>query len=129
MFSALAKGSVSIPVLRSLWLLPLRVMTFGVVDDAVDHRRSDDLVTENVAPAGEGQVAGQDQRGVFVAGRDELEEQVRGGLLEGDLADFFDDQEPVASQPGELLGEPSGVMGGLESGDPLGRGREQDPMA
>jgi hypothetical protein len=33
----------------------------GVVDDAVDHRGGDDLVTEDVAPAGEGQVAGQDQ--------------------------------------------------------------------
>ncbi len=45
----------------------------GVVDDAIDHRRGDDLVTEHVAPASEGQVAGQDQRGVLVAGRDELE--------------------------------------------------------
>ena len=33
----------------------------GVVDDAVDHRGSDDLVTEHAAPAAEGQVAGQDQ--------------------------------------------------------------------
>ena len=39
-----------------------------VVDDAVDHRGGDDLVAEDVSPAGEGQVAGQDQRGVFVAG-------------------------------------------------------------
>ncbi|HZJ04368.1 MAG TPA: recombinase family protein [Nocardioidaceae bacterium] len=42
----------------------------GVVDDAVDHGRRDGLVDEDVAPAGEGQVAGQDQGGVFVAGRD-----------------------------------------------------------
>jgi hypothetical protein len=40
----------------------------GVVDDPVDHRGCDDLVAEDVSPAGEGQVAGQDQRGVFVAG-------------------------------------------------------------
>ncbi len=60
------------------------------MDDAVDHGGGDDLVSEDVSPAGEGQVAGQDQRGVFVAGADELEEQVRGVLLEGDVADFVD---------------------------------------
>ena len=40
----------------------------GVVDDAVDHRGGDGLVAEDAAPAGERQVAGEDQRGVFVAG-------------------------------------------------------------
>ncbi len=55
----------------------------GVVDDAVDHRGGDDLVSEHAGPGTEGQVAGQDQRGVFIAGRDELEEQVRCVLFEG----------------------------------------------
>ena len=55
----------------------------GVVDDAVDHRGGDGLVAEDVSPAGEWQVAGEDQRGVFVAAGDELEEQVRGVLFEG----------------------------------------------
>jgi hypothetical protein len=54
-----------------------------VVDDAVDHRGGDCLVSEHAAPAGERQVAGEDQGGVFVAGGNELEEQVRGVLLEG----------------------------------------------
>ena len=69
----------------------------GVVDDPVDHRGGDDLVAEHVAPAGEGQVAGEDERGVFVADADELEEQVRGVLLEGDVADLVDDDEAVAA--------------------------------
>jgi hypothetical protein len=69
----------------------------GVVDDAVDHGCGDTLVSEDVSPAGEGQVAGQDQAGVFVAGADELEEQVRGVLFEGDVADFVDDDEAVAA--------------------------------
>src|SRR5215211_3353547 len=55
----------------------------GVVDDAVDHGGGDGLVAEDVSPAGEGQVAGEDQRGVFVAAGDELEEQVGGVLFEG----------------------------------------------
>jgi hypothetical protein len=40
---------------------------FCVVDDAVDHGGGDGLVSEDVSPAGEGQVAGEDERGVFVA--------------------------------------------------------------
>ena len=50
---------------------------------AVDHRRGHDFIAEHVAPAGEGQVGGRDQRGVFVAAGDQLEEQVRRVLLEG----------------------------------------------
>jgi len=61
-----------------------------VVNDPVDHRGGDGLVSEHVAPAGEGKVAGQDQRGVFIARGDELEEQVRGVLLERDVAHFVE---------------------------------------
>jgi hypothetical protein len=39
-----------------------------VVDDPVDRSGGDGLVAEHTSPAAEGQVAGQDQRGVFVAG-------------------------------------------------------------
>lgn len=39
----------------------------GVVDDAVDHGRGDDLIAKYVAPASEGQVRGQNQRGMLVA--------------------------------------------------------------
>ena len=67
------------------------------MDEAVDHRRGHGLVTEDSAPAAEGQVAGEDQLGVFVAAGDELEEQVRGVLLERDVADLVDDQEAVAA--------------------------------
>jgi hypothetical protein len=70
------------------------------VDDAIDHGSGDGLVTEHPSPAREGQVAGQDQRRVFVAGRHELEEQVRGVLFEREVADFVDDDQPVAAQPG-----------------------------
>jgi hypothetical protein len=95
-----------------------------VVNDAVDHRGSDDLVAEHVAPAGERQVAGQDQGGVFVAAGDELEEQVRGVLLERDIADLVDDNPPVTAEPDEFIGEPGGVVSGLQAPDTLNRGGE-----
>ena len=61
-----------------------------MVNDSVDHRGGHDVVTEDVAPSGEGEVAGQDQRCVFVTAGDELEEQIRGVLFERDVADLVD---------------------------------------
>ena len=51
-----------------------------MVDEAVDHRGCDDVVGEDFAPAAEGLVGGDDQRGPFIAAGDQLEEEV-GGLL------------------------------------------------
>jgi hypothetical protein len=62
-----------------------------VVDESVDHRGGDGVVSEDFAPSGR-TLAGHDQGCSFVAGRDELEEQVRGFVFEGDVADFVDDQ-------------------------------------
>jgi hypothetical protein len=76
--------------------------------------------TEDTAPAAERQVRGEDQRGVLVAAGHELEEQIRGVLLEGEVADLVDDDQPVASQPDELVGEPATRMA-LEA--------RQDPVA
>jgi len=66
------------------------------VDDAVDHCGGDGLIAEDAAPAAEGQVRCQDQRGVFIATADELEEQVRGVLLERQVPDLVDDDQTVA---------------------------------
>ena len=71
-----------------------------MVDDAVDHGGGDGLVAEDTAPAAERQVRCEDQRGVLVAAGHELEEQVRGVLLEGQVADLVDDDQPVTSKPG-----------------------------
>jgi hypothetical protein len=102
---------------------------FGVVDEPVDHGGGDDLVAEDLAPAAERLVAGDDERGAFVAAADELEEQVRGLGLERDVADLVDDQQRVAAQPSQLVLQPAGVVGVGQAGDPLGCGREQHPMA
>jgi len=50
---------------------------FGVVDEAVDHRGGDDVVGEGFAPPTSGQVGGDHDGCLFVAGFDELEEEVR----------------------------------------------------
>lgn len=47
---------------------------FGMGDEAVDHRCRDDIITECLAPATEGQVAGDRDRALLVTTGDELEE-------------------------------------------------------
>ena len=66
---------------------------------------------------------------MFVAAGDELEEQVRGVLFEGEVADLVDDDQAVAAQSGEFGGELPGAVGVGESGDPVGSGGEQDAVA
>ncbi len=68
------------------------------------------------------------RRGAFVAGGDELEEQVGGFGFEGDVADLVDDEQRVAAEPDEFGLEPAGVVGVGEPGDPFGGGGEQHPV-
>ena len=100
-----------------------------MVDDPVDHCGGDGLVAEHATPGRERQVRGQDQRGVFVARRHELEHEIRGVLFEGEVADFVDDDQPVAAKPGELGGQLAVAVGFGQSGDPVDGGGEQDPVA
>jgi len=101
----------------------------GVVDEPVDHRGGDDVVAEDFAPATERFVGGDDQGGAFVAGGDELEEQVGGLGFEGDVADLVDDQHRVAAKPDELVLKPADVVGVGEPGDPLAGGGELEAVA
>ena len=66
--------------------------------------------------------------GAFVAGGDELEEQVRGLGFEGDVADLVDDQQRDPAEPDQLVLQPAGGVGVGEAGDPLGGGGERDPV-
>src|SRR3954454_16524487 len=100
----------------------------GVVDEPVDHGGGHDVVAEDLAPAAERLVAGDDQAGAVGAGRDELEEQVGGLGFERDVPDLVDDQQGVAAQADELGLEASGVVGVAEAGDPFGGGGELDSV-
>jgi hypothetical protein len=64
-----------------------------------------------------------------VAGADELEEQVGGLGLEGDVANLVHDQQRIASEADELVLQPAACVGVGEPGDPLGGGGEQHPVA
>jgi hypothetical protein len=53
------------------------------VDEPVDHGCGDDVVAEDLAPASEWLVDGDDEAGAFLACGDELEEEVGGLGFEG----------------------------------------------
>jgi transposase len=101
---------------------------FGVVDESVDHGGGHDVVAEDLAPAAELFVAGDDQRGPLVAAGHQLEEQVGGFGFERDVADLVDDEQRVAAEADEFGLQPAGVVRGGEPVDPLRRGGEQDPV-
>jgi hypothetical protein len=98
------------------------------VDESVDHRGGDDVVVEDLGPAAEGFVGGDDQAGAFVAGGDQLEDQVGGLGLERDVADLVDDQQWVAAERDQLVLELADVVGFGESGHPLAGDGELDPV-
>ena len=56
----------------------------------------------NNLPIGEREVWGEDEGGVFVSAGHELGEQVRSIWVEGQIADFVDD-EPVSPEPSEFF--------------------------
>jgi hypothetical protein len=58
-----------------------------------------------------------------------LEEQVGGVLLEGDVADLVDDDQPVSAQSDDLFGQLAALVGVLEAGDLVNCGAEQDPVS
>jgi len=65
----------------------------AVVEQAVEDGGGHHRVAKDRAPLGDVAVAGDQQTATLVAARDELEEQVRGAGLEGQIAQRIDDRE------------------------------------
>ena len=74
-------------------------------------------------------VAGQDHGAAFVAAGDELEDHVRLGPVERQVADLVDDEDGGSQVGLELLGEPAGGLGGAEVADEVVEGGEVDRVA
>lgn len=71
------------------------------MDETVDHRGGDNVVAEDLAPATEGHVRSDEQRGAFIPAGHELEEQVRGFGFEGDVTNQLPDSpRPVVTDMG-----------------------------
>jgi hypothetical protein len=82
----------------------------AVVCQAIEHGGGHLGVAEHLGPIGEGEIGGDQQRGVFVELADQVEQQLAAGLAEREIAQFVDDDEIVAQQ---VLGHTTAATGGL----------------
>ena len=105
---------------------PLDLDDDGVMEESVEQRRGDDRVAEDVAPFGEAAVGGEDHRTLFVAGIDQLEEQVATAGDDRQVADLVDDEQRGASQPTKAFAQASFALGLGQRSDDVGEGREVD---
>src|SRR5947209_4270478 len=100
-----------------------------VMEHAVEDRRGNHAVAEDVAPTAEALVASQDHRAALVAAADELEEEISAGAVDREIANLVDDEQArdgVNLEP--LLQAP--LRGRFrERGDQRGRGGEEHAIA
>src|SRR5580692_262501 len=81
-----------------------------MVGQAIEHGGGHLGVAEHLGPIGEGEIGGDQQRGVFVELADQVEQQLSARLAERQVAQFVDDDEIVAQQ---VLSQATAAAGGL----------------
>lgn len=96
--------------------------------EAVEERRDAGGVGEDGIPFLEGLMGGQDDGVAFIAVVDDLEEQVGGVSVVGEVADFVEDEQGGASLEAELAAASGGGIE-VEFGDQVRDGAEQDGVA
>ena len=87
--------------------LPLDVDDGRMVEQAVEDGGGDDPVAKDLAPDGEGLVGGDQDGALLVAAGNELEEQVGGHPVDGQVADLVDDEELGLDEQLEFFLEPA----------------------
>ena len=70
----------------------------AVMGEAVEQRGGHLGVAEDARPFAEGEVGGDDDRGLLVEPADQVEQQLAAGLGEGQIAEFVEDDEVHARQ-------------------------------
>ncbi len=76
-----------------------------LVYETVDHGVGEHRILEDLVPPLEGQIAGDDERFGLAPGREEIEEELRPLFIEGDVAQFVDDDEVVFDEPVLVFGQ------------------------
>ena len=85
----------------------------GPVQDAVEDGAGEaGIVIEDFGPALVLQVGGEDQRALFVALADELEDEISADLVERHVSKLITHQNAWRQVPAELGAEPVGGLGG-----------------
>src|SRR5271168_3944304 len=87
------------------------------------------VVTEDPVPLAEGEVGSDDGGGPLVASREDVEEQLAAGLLEGDEAELVEEQERGPAETVLEARERPGVACLGERADEVGGAVEDDVVA
>src|SRR6266851_382553 len=82
----------------------------AMVSQSIEHGSGHLGVAEDLRPIGEGEIGGDQQRGVLVELADQMEQQLAAGLAEREIPELVDDDDVVAQQ---LLGQASAPARGL----------------
>ena len=96
------------------------------MQEPVENGGRHDVVSEDLAPLFEGLIGRDDDRTLFVALGDELEEELGGLLGEREIAKLIDDQEVGSAKLVEEDAESAGDIGGSQLGGDLLCSEEQD---
>ncbi len=65
-----------------------------MMEDAIKDGDRDDRTSEDLSPFSDGTVGGDEDQALLIASGGELEEEMGGVGLEGEIAEFVDDQQP-----------------------------------
>src|SRR5262249_60367668 len=93
-----------------------------VVHDAIENgggQRA--VIVEDLCPVLVGAVGGNHDRGALVALADDLEQQVCTVLVDGEIAEFVDDEDGGLQITADLALEVTGGLGGGAGGDNINR--------
>ena len=101
----------------------------GVVQQAVEKRRGDHGIAEDLAPFGKAAVRGEHHGALFVTGVDELEEEVAAAGHDGQVSDLVDDQKRGTAQIADALAQCALAFGLGEDSDEICERDEVDAFA
>ena len=91
-----------------------------MVQQPVEQRCGDDWIAEDFAPFCKAAVRGEDHRAFFVAGVDELEEQIAAAGDHRQVADLVDDEQREAAEVPDFLAQRAFALRSRERGDDIG---------
>ena len=98
------------------------------MEEAVEDGGGDGgVAVEDCGPLVVGLVGGQDDGTAFVAGADDLEEQIGATLVDGQVADFVEDKERRRGVPAQLGFEGALGLCGVKGVDDVDGNRERFP--
>jgi hypothetical protein len=101
---------------------PFDLDDHGVMQEAIQQGRRDDGIAEHLAPFGEAPVGREDHGTLFIAGVDELEEQVCTACGDRQIADLVDDEQRGSCIEPDLLSQPSLPFGLVQRRDQFCQG-------